>query len=168
MKSVLQIMGALVISFAATASTAETRPDAVAAVETLEGFFAAFSVEHYPNPEINKWITDDFLIFEMGEAFDWASFSAFLDAAGYAGWLSTEWRFSDIRVSLSEGAAHISYVNEGEFVYPDPEDRNQLLRESNRWLESVYLVKTGESYKIKFLQSDDVTRKVVAIPHSER
>ena len=167
MKSVLQIMGALVISFAATASTAETRPDAVTAVETLEGFFAAFSVEHYPNPEINKWITDDFLIFEMGEAFDWASFSAFLDAAGYADWLSTEWRFSDIRVSLSEGAAHISYVNEGEFVYPDPEDRNQLLRESNRWLESVYLVRAGERFKIKFLQSDNVTRKVVPIPHSE-
>ena len=167
MKSVLQIMGALVISFAATASTAETRSDADTAVETLEGFFAAFSVEHYPNPEINKWITDDFLIFEMGEAFDWASFSAFLDAAGYADWLSTEWRFSDIRVSLSEGAAHISYVNEGEFIYPDPEDRNQLLRESNRWLESVYLVKADERFKIKFLQSDNVTRKVVPIPHSE-
>ena len=167
MKRVLQIMGALVISFAATASTAETRPDVVAAVETLEGFFEAFSVERYPNPEIHKWITDDFLIFEMGEAFDWASFSAFLDAAGYADWLSTEWRFSDIRVSLSEGAAHISYVNEGEFVYPDPEDQNQLLRESSRWLESVYLVKTGDRFKIKFLQSDNVTRQVVPIPHSE-
>ena len=87
-----------------------------------------------------------------------------LDAAGYADWLSTEWRFSDIRVSLSEGAAHISYVNEGEFVYPDPEDRNQLLRESNRWLESVYLVRAGERFKIKFLQSDNVTRRSCPYP----
>ena len=167
MKRVLQIMGALVISFVTAAATAERCSDAVVAVETLEGFFAAFSVEHYPNPEIHKWITDDFLIFEMGEAFDWESFGAFLEAAGYADWLSTEWRFSDIRVSLSEGAAHISYVNEGEFVYPDPKDRNQLLRESNRWLESVYLVRTGERFKIKFLQSDNVTREVVPIPYTE-
>jgi len=62
MKRVLQIMGALVISFATAAATAERRSDAVVAVETLEGFFEAFSVEHYPNPEIHKWITDDFLI----------------------------------------------------------------------------------------------------------
>ena len=166
MKRLLQMIGALAVSCAATVSIAETRPDAVSAVETLEGFFAAFSVEHYPNPEIHDWITDDFLIFEMGQAFDWASFGAFLDDAGYANWLSTEWRFSDIRVSLSGGAAHISYVNEGEFVYPDPENPNQLLRESNRWLESVYLVRKDERVKIKFLQSDNVAREVMPIAHS--
>lgn len=147
-----------------TWSWAQSEADETAAVATLEGFFQAFSVEHYPNPKIHDWITEDFLIFEMGEAFDWPRFQAFLDSAGYANWVSTDWRFSDLRVSVSPGSAHISYVNEGEFIYPDPADATQMLREQNVWLESVYLVKEGARYKIKFLQSDNVTRTVEPLP----
>ena len=152
---------------AAIVSFAENQDDETAAVATLKGFFAAFSVENYPNPEIHEWITDDFLIFEMGEAFDWPSFKGFLDGAGYANWLSTDWQFSDIRVSVSSDAAHISYVNEGVFVYPDPDNAEQLLHESNRWLESVYLIRDGDRFRIKFLQSDNVTRQLRAISADE-
>ncbi|GIR82506.1 MAG: hypothetical protein CM15mP84_02540 [Cellvibrionales bacterium] len=68
-------------------------------------------------PFMDEWITDDFLIFEMGEVFTWASFQAFLAGAGYADWISTDWQFSEYRVSVSGQAAHISYVNEGGFIY---------------------------------------------------
>lgn len=147
-----------------TWSWAQSEADEAAAVATLEGFFQALSVEHYPNPKIHDWVTEDFLIFEMGEAFDWPRFQAFLDSAGYANWVSTDWRFSDLRVSVSPGSAHISYVNKGEFIYPDPADATQMLREQNMWLESVYLVKEGTRYKIKFLQSDNVTRTLEPLP----
>ena len=152
---------------ASAVSLAENQDDEKAAVATLEGFFAAFSVEHYPNPRIHEWITEDFLIFEMGEAFDWPRFEAFLDSAGYASWLSTDWQFSDIRVSVTSDSAHISYVNDGVFVYADPENAEQLLRESNRWLESVYLIRDGDRFRIQFLQSDNVTQEVTAISAEE-
>ena len=155
------------MSSAVAVSLAENQDDETAAVATLEGFFAAFSVENYPNPEIHEWITEDFLIFEMGEAFDWPRFEGFLDSAGYANWLSTDWQFSDIRVSVSSDAAHISYVNEGVFVYPDPDNTEQLLRESNRWLESVYLIHDGDRFRIQFLQSDNVTKQVRVISGDE-
>ena len=157
----------LAVCCAATVSIAGNRDDEKAAVAALEAFFAAFSVEHYPNPDIYQWITEDFLIFEMGEAFDWSQFEAFLESAGYANWLSTDWQFSDIRISVTSEAAHISYVNEGVFVYPDPENTQHLLRESNRWLESAYLIHDGDRFRIQFLQSDNVAREVTALSADE-
>ena len=47
-------MGALVISFATAAATAERRSDAVVAVETLEGFFEAFSASTTPIPRFTS------------------------------------------------------------------------------------------------------------------
>lgn len=135
-----------------------------AAMVTLQGFFDALSVEHHPNPRMSDWITHDFLIFEMGTSFNWAHFQDFLDEAGYATWISTKWSFSEVRVSPGERSAHISYVNTGEFVYPDPEDPGQSLIERNVWLESAYLVLDGGRLKLKFLQSDNIRREVEVLP----
>ena len=112
---------------------------------------------------MGDWITDDFLIFEMGEVFTWRSLRCFTKRATQTGSAST----GNLRVSgqcVSGQAAHISYVNEGEFIYPDPANPEGRLRERNRWLESVYLVKQDGRFKIKFLQSDNVTREVAAYP----
>jgi len=100
----------------------------------------------------------------MGQAFSWDDFAAFLAEASYDTWVSTEWRLSEARVSLTEGAAHISYVNRGEFVYPDPDNPGQQLKESNMWLESVYLINEEGQFRIKFLQSDNVSRVVESLP----
>ena len=67
-------------------------------------------------------------------------------------------------MSLTEGAAHISYVNRGEFVYPDTDNPGQQLKESNMWLESVYLINEEGQFRIKFLQSDNVSRVVESLP----
>ena len=135
-----------------------------AAVAALRGFFDALSVENYPNPRMNQFITHDFLIFEMGAAFDWSRFEAFLDDAGYENWISTEWRFSEMRVSLGDDSAHISYKNTGEFVYPHPDEPGQALIERNVWLESAYLVTEAGALKLKFLQSDNISREVASLP----
>ena len=134
------------------------KEDAVLAA--LSGFFEALSVENYPNPEISTWISDDFLIFEMGQAFSWADFQAFLADAGYDAWTSTKWTFSEARVSVSGDAAHISYTNTGEFIYTDPSAPERVLIERNIWLESAYLVSDGGRLKLKFLQSDNISRAV--------
>jgi hypothetical protein len=134
------------------------------AIAALRGFFTAFSVENYPDPQMKDWITDDFLIFEMGKAFSWERFQYFLNDAGYSAWTSTRWQFSEARVSLSGGSAHVSYVNTGEFVYPDPDNPGQALRERNVWLESAYLVREEGRLKLKFLQSDNVSREIEALP----
>jgi hypothetical protein len=67
-------------------------------------------------------------------------------------------------VSLSGSSAHVSYVNTGEFVYPDPDSPGQALLEHNVWLESAYLVLEEGRLKLKFLQSDNVSREIEAIP----
>jgi hypothetical protein len=131
---------------------------------SLRGFFTALSVENYPDPKMKDRITDDFLIFEMGKAFSWERFQYFLNDAGYSAWTSTRWQFSEARVSLSGGSAHVSYVNTGEFVYPDPDNPGQALRERNVWLESAYLVREEGRLKLKFLQSDNVSREIEALP----
>lgn len=131
---------------------------------SLRGFFTALSVENYPDPKMKDRITDDFLIFEMGKAFSWERFQYFLNDAGYSAWTSTRWQFSEARVSLSGSSAHVSYVNTGEFVYPDPDNPGQALRERNVWLESAYLVREEGRLKLKFLQSDNVSREIDALP----
>ncbi len=157
----LVLLMSLVLTSAARAEqmTAGDTPMA-----TLLGFFDALSVENYPHSNMQDWVTDDFLIFEMGQAFSWDDFAAFLAEASYDTWVSTEWRLSEARVSLTEGAAHISYVNRGEFVYPDPDNPGQQLKESNMWLESVYLINEEGQFRIKFLQSGNVSRVVESLP----
>ncbi|MDG1683071.1 MAG: hypothetical protein P8J81_07985 [Luminiphilus sp.] len=133
-------------------------------IVALRGFFTALSVENYPDPKMKDRITDDFLIFEMGKAFSWERFQYFLNDAGYSAWTSTRWQFSEARVSLSGSSAHVSYVNTGEFVYPDPDNPGQALRERNVWLESAYLVREEGRLRLKFLQSDNVSREIEALP----
>ena len=139
---------------------AQERPTEQSAEATLAGFFDALSTENFPRADMREWVTGDFLIYEMGQTFSWPEFQQFLEAADYDTWVSTHWQFSDLRVSLSESAAHISYVNTGEFVYPDPEQPGKNVRELNVWLESAYLVLDDGKLKIKFLQSDNVSRVV--------
>ena len=67
MRWVIRLLMVVAVCCVAGVSVAGSREDEKAAVATLEGFFAAFSAEHYPNPDMYQWITEDFLIFEMGK-----------------------------------------------------------------------------------------------------
>ncbi|MDG2461435.1 MAG: hypothetical protein P8M73_11190 [Luminiphilus sp.] len=160
-RSVLILFVSLILVSAPRAQKLVTEE---AAMASLEGFFEALSVENYAQGRIDKWVTDDFLIFEMGKAFTWTEFKAFLDGASYGMWISTDWKLSDERVSLTDDSAHISYQNEGEFVYPDPDNPGQRIKERNVWLESAYLVRDQGRLKIKFLQSDNVSQTVESLP----
>ena len=46
-------------------------------VKTLESFFSALSVENYGNGDLENIVTDDFVIFEMGQRFTLPQFKEF-------------------------------------------------------------------------------------------
>ena len=62
--------------------------------------------------------------------------------------------------SLSIRTPHASYVNTGVFYY---EEDGKKFRSDLKWLESVYMVKRNDQWKIKFLQSDDVSRETTEV-----
>ena len=122
------------------------------AISKLNQFFNLLDIEIYQKEEILTILTDDFQIFEMGKAWDMNEFDEFLQEASKTT-VSTDWVLSDYVVSIDDNSAHISYVNDGVFKTTDNESV------ISNWLESVYLVKEGGELKLKFLQSDLVTRE---------
>ena len=109
---------------------------------------------------MNQKVTTDFIIYEMGDKFTLNEFTDFIESAGYLGWESTEWFLSDFTISIDSNSAHVSYLNTGVFIYPNPYRREVLLKENKQWLESVLIVREGEDLKIKFLQSDEIYSKI--------
>ena len=122
------------------------------AISKLNQFFELLDLEVYQKENISKILTNDFHIFEMGKAWNMDEFDEFIQEASKTT-ISTEWVLSNYVVSLDENSAHISYVNDGVFKTTD----NELV--ISNWLESVYLVKEDGELKLKFLQSDLVSRE---------
>ena len=120
-------------------------------ISKLNQFFALLDLEVYEKRKVSTILTDDFLIFEMGKAWNIDEFDQFIQEAS-KNTISTDWVLSNYVVSIDDNSAHISYVNDGVFKTTD----NELV--ISNWLESVYLVKVGEELKLKFLQSDLVSR----------
>ena len=122
------------------------------AISKLNQFFELLDLEVYQKENISKILTNDFHIFEMGKAWNMNEFDEFIQEASKTT-ISTDWVLSNYVVSLDENSAHISYVNDGVFKTTG----NELV--ISNWLESVYLVKENGELKLKFLQSDLVSRE---------
>ena len=122
------------------------------AIAKLNQFFELLDLEVYQKENISKILTNDFQIFEMGKAWNMDEFDEFIQEASKTT-ISTDWVLSNYVVSIDDNSAHISYVNDGVFKTTD----NELV--ISNWLESVYLVKEGGELKLKFLQSDLVSRE---------
>ena len=121
-------------------------------ISKLNQFFLLLDLQVYEKEKVSKILTDDFLIFEMGKAWNMDEFDKFIQEASKTT-ISTDWVLSNYVVSIDDNSAHISYVNDGMFKTTD----NELV--ISNWLESVYLVKEGGVLKLKFLQSDLVSRE---------
>ena len=127
-------------------------------ITTLESFFSALSVENYGNGDLEKIVTDDFVIFEMCQRFTLPEFKEFLASANYIDWVSTRWVLSNHTITSAQESSHIFYQNDGVFIFPSASDPEKLSKQQNMWLESALVVKEGEILKLKFLQSENVTR----------
>ena len=147
MKKLLLIFG-LIISSNSWAEKI-TEQEVIAKVNQ---FFELLDIEVYRKEKVLTILTNDFQIFEMGKAWDMNEFDEFLQEASKTT-LTTDWVLSNFVVSIDENSAHVSYINDGIFKTID----NELV--ISNWLESVYLVKEKGELKLKFLQSDLVSRE---------
>ncbi len=147
MKKLLLIFG-LIISSNSWAEKI-TEQEVIAKVNQ---FFELLDIEVYKKEKVLTILTNDFLIFEMGKSWDMNEFDEFLQEASKTT-ITTDWVLTDFVVSIDENSAHVSYVNDGIFKTID----NELV--ISNWLESVYLIKEKGELKLKFLQSDLVSRE---------
>ena len=139
--------------FAATISEEEV-------IDSINEFFNDLNIKNYKDSSLDALVTDDFIIFELANSYTLDEFKEFIESAGFLDWVSTDWNLTDFTISIDNNSAHASYLNTGVFVYADPENKDQLLKEDVKWLESVYLVKDNGTLKLKFLQSDDIKRTI--------
>ena len=135
-------------------------------IDNFNDFFNAINVKNYNKTLLSQKVTSDFIIYEMGDKFTLNEFTDFIESAGYLGWESTEWFLSDFTISIDNNSAHVSYLNVGVFIYPNPYAPQVLLKENKQWLESIYIVLEGDKLKIKFLQSDEIYSKVSVLRKS--
>ena len=149
----------IILLLALTGSvTAKAQVSEIETLRTLEAFFSALSVENYGNGDLETIVTHDFIIFEMGQRFTLKEFQEFLASANYASWLSTRWSISNYTTTSSTEYGHIFYQNDGVFVFPSDNGPKKLTQQENMWLESALIVREDGVLKLKFLQSENVTR----------
>lgn len=122
-------------------------------IRTVEGLFEALDAENTNPRLLDRYITRDFMIYEAGQKM---TREEFVEMVNQASLLETDWELSDFRVSTDEHSAHVSLLNEGDFVVQADSVKVRL---KYRWLESAYLVREGDSLKIKFYFSDNIGRQ---------
>ena len=124
-------------------------------MELLDNYFTALDVDNLESNMIDKYITDNYFIFEAEKKMPTKDFKVFISEAFKSfNTASSEWAFSDIRISTDINSAHISYINDGKFLSHD-----SILTEM-KWLETGYMVKTNDGLKMKFMSSDNIATKI--------
>ena len=123
-------------------------------IQTLERFFEVLDVDNYEQNLLEEVVTEDFKIFEAGEVMDIERFHAFVTHVdpNVAPLSETSWTLSEFDISLDNDSAHVSYINRGIFKHGDE------MTATLHWMESAYLIKQTGGYKIKFLNSNVVSR----------
>ncbi|MEJ2161793.1 MAG: nuclear transport factor 2 family protein [Robiginitalea sp.] len=128
------------------------------AISTIEGFFDALDVENTDPELLDRYVTEDFLIYEAGKKMNKDEFVAF---ASVSDLVASDWELSDFRVSSDNNSAHVSLFNRGNFVAQSETGKIQY---KYQWLESAFLVKEAGMLKIKFYFSDNIGMESDTIP----
>ena len=123
-------------------------------IQTMERFFEVLDVDNYEQNLLEEVVTEDFKIFEAGEVMDIERFHAFVTHVdpNVAPLSETSWTLSEFDISLDNYSAHVSYIDRGIFKHGDE------MTAKLHWMESAYLIKQTGGYKIKFLNSNVVSR----------
>ena len=96
----------------------------------------------------NSVIASDFYIYDGGVRFNGDTIMAFIKAQHDAG-KRYEWNVTEPDVHISGNTAWISYVNRGSIT-----DASGTMKQ--QWLESAFLQKQGDMWKIVFMHSTRV------------
>ena len=121
-------------------------------MNTLLGMFDSFSVESSNKENFYNWVTDDYVLYEMGRTF---TASEFLEFASSFNTIEDDWELSDMTISIDDKTAHAYFKNKGRFVTLNDGQKTLLNYE---WLESAYMVKVDGKLKIKFYFSDAINQ----------
>tara|TARA_Y100000590_G_scaffold317020_1_gene358553 strand:- start:579 stop:1043 length:465 start_codon:yes stop_codon:yes gene_type:complete len=121
-------------------------------MDTILGMFDSFSVESSNKDNFYKWVTDDYVLYEMGRTF---TASEFLEFASSFNIIEDDWELSEMTISIDDKTAHAYFKNKGRFVTLNDGQKTLLNYE---WLESAYLVKVDGKLKIKFYFSDTINQ----------
>jgi hypothetical protein len=127
--------------------------------DTILGMFDSFSVESSDKNNFYNYVTDDYVLYEMGKKFN---ASEFLDFASSFNTIEDDWELSNMKISIDKESAHAYFNNKGRFVTLN-EGKKTLL--NFEWLESAYMVRVDGKLKIKFYFSDTVNQFTEAIDY---
>lgn len=119
-------------------------------IDTIYGMFDSFSVESENKNNFYNFVTDDYVLYEIGKKMN---AEQFLEFASTFNTVEDDWELSDINISIDNNSAHAYFKNKGRFVTQN-EGKKTLL--NYEWMESAYMVKENGKLKIKFYFSDSV------------
>ena len=145
----IMILSINLLLFGCTSNQRITEEDIM---NTLLGMFDSFSVESSDKDNFYNWVTDDYLLYEMGKTF---TASEFLEFASSFNTIEDDWELSDMKISIDNNSAHVYFKNKGRFVTLNNGQKTLLNYE---WLESAYMVKVDGKLKIKFYFSDTINQ----------
>ena len=148
MKKIILILGILLI-FSCSSSNEITEQDVK---DTIFGMFDSFSVESDDKNNFYNYVTDDYILYEIGKKMD---ATEFLEFASTFNTIEDDWEITDWNISIDKQSAHAYFKNNGRFVTLN-EGKKTLL--NYQWIESAYLVKADDKLKIKFYFSDTVSQ----------
>src|SRR5688572_3378786 len=97
------------------------------------------------NKDFNKMTeatTDDFILYEMGRV--WNNDSVFNNIKKNLPY-SVEYKFDNFKINVDNMSGHMSYYNNGVFVF------NDTTRQNFSWIESAAFRKSVEGWKMCFL-----------------
>ena len=120
--------------------------------DTILGMFDSFSVESSDKNNFYNYVTDDYLLYEMGRTFN---SSEFIDFANSFNTIEDDWELSDMKITIDKESAHAYFKNKGRFVTLNDGKKTLLNYE---WLESAYMVRVDGKLKIKFYFSDSINQ----------
>ena len=145
----IMILSINLLLFGCTSNQRITEEDIM---NTLLGMFDSFSVESSDKDNFYNWVTDDYLLYEMGKTF---TASEFLEFASSFNTIEDDWELSDMKISIDNNSANAYFKNNGRFVTLNNGQKTLLNYE---WLESAYMVKVDGKLKIKFYFSDTINQ----------
>ena len=118
--------------------------------DTILGMFNSFSVESNDKNTFYNYVTDDYVLYEMGKEMN---ATEFLEFASTFNIIEDDWEITNWNITIDKESAHAHFKNKGRFVTLNDGKKTLL---NYQWLESAYLVKIEDELKIKFYFSDVV------------
>jgi len=125
--------------------------------DTILGMFNSFSVESSDKNNFYNYVTDDYVLYEIGKEMN---ATEFIEFASTFNTIEDDWEVTDWNITIDKESAHAFYKNNGRFITLN-DGKKMLL--NYEWLESAYLVRVDGKLKIRFYFSDEINKSLKEI-----